>query len=141
MKLLVVAFGSLFVGALLPTLARRRPHNPRRLLGSLLAVTGVTLAVSFTFLALTLTGLSASAGAATAAGGTAPSGAYIGAAIAIGASVIAAGAAVAYTGAAAIAAITEKPELFGRVLVIVGLAEGLAIYGLIISVILVGKIP
>ena len=33
----------------------------------------------------------------------------------------------------------EKPELFGRAMVIVGLAEGIAIYGLIVSVILIGK--
>ena len=34
---------------------------------------------------------------------------------------------------------TERPELFGRAMVIVGLAEGIAIYGLIVSVILIGK--
>ena len=47
--------------------------------------------------------------------------------------------AVAYTGAAALAAISEKPEMFGRALVIVGLAEGIAIYGLVIAIILIGK--
>ena len=47
--------------------------------------------------------------------------------------------AVAYTGAAALAAMSERPELFGRAMVIVGLAEGIAIYGLIVSIILVGK--
>ena len=36
-------------------------------------------------------------------------------------------------GAAAIGAMAEKPELLGRTLIIVGLAEGIAIYGLIIS--------
>ena len=44
-----------------------------------------------------------------------------------------------YTGAAALAAISEKPEIFGRTLVIVGLAEGIAIYGLVIAIILIGK--
>ena len=33
---------------------------------------------------------------------------------------------------------SERPELFGRAMVIVGLAEGIAIYGLIVSVILLG---
>lgn len=47
--------------------------------------------------------------------------------------------AVAYTGSAALAAMSERPELFGRAMVIVGLAEGIAIYGLIVSVILIGK--
>ena len=54
-------------------------------------------------------------------------------------STIGAGFAVSYTGAAALAAIAEKPEMLGRSLVIVGLAEGIAIYGLIVAVILIGK--
>ena len=76
------------------------------------------------------------AGAATA--GDSGS-AFIGAGIAIAGSAIGAGIAVAYTGAAALAAISEKPELFGRAMVIVGLAEGIAIYGLVIAVVLIGK--
>jgi V/A-type H+-transporting ATPase subunit K len=63
----------------------------------------------------------------------------LGAAIAVAGSSIGAAIAVAYTGAAALAAISERPELFGRAMVIVGLAEGIAIYGLIIAVILIGK--
>ena len=47
--------------------------------------------------------------------------------------------AVAYTGAAALAAMSERPELFGRAMVIVGLAEGIAIYGLIVAIILIGQ--
>ena len=54
-------------------------------------------------------------------------------------STIGAGIAVAYAGAAALAAVSERPELFGRAMVIVGLAEGIAIYGLIIGVLLIGK--
>lgn len=65
--------------------------------------------------------------------------ALLGAAIAVGASSIGAAIAVAYTGSAALAAISEKPEMFGRAMVIVGLAEGIAIYGLIVAVILLGK--
>jgi V/A-type H+/Na+-transporting ATPase subunit K len=49
------------------------------------------------------------------------------------------GIAVAYAGAAALAVMSERPELFGRAMVIVGLAEGIAIYGLIIGIILIGK--
>jgi V/A-type H+-transporting ATPase subunit K len=43
---------------------------------------------------------------------------------------------VGIAGAAAIGAIAEKPELLGRTLIFVGLAEGIAIYGLIISFII-----
>lgn len=65
--------------------------------------------------------------------------ALLGAAIAVAASSIGAAIAVAYTGAAALAALSERPELFGRAMVILGLSEGIAIYGLIIAVILVGR--
>ncbi|MGK7312649.1 MAG: ATP synthase subunit C [Candidatus Longimicrobiales bacterium M2_2A_002] len=57
----------------------------------------------------------------------------IGAALATGLAAIGAGIAVGIAGAAAIGAITEKPETLGRTLIFVGLAEGIAIYGLIIS--------
>jgi V/A-type H+-transporting ATPase subunit K len=65
--------------------------------------------------------------------------ALIAAAIAVAGSSIGAAIAVAYTGAAALAAMSERPEMFGRSMVIVGLAEGIAIYGLIIAIILVGR--
>ncbi len=47
---------------------------------------------------------------------------------------VGAGLAVAYVGSAALGAIGEKPELAARALIYVGLAEGIAIYGLIISI-------
>ncbi len=55
------------------------------------------------------------------------------AAVSVGLAVIAAGIAVAATGAAAIGGMAQNPDIFGRSLVFVGLAEGIAIYGLIIS--------
>jgi V/A-type H+-transporting ATPase subunit K len=55
------------------------------------------------------------------------------AALATGLAAVGAGIAVGLVGAAAVGAIAEKPEIFGRVLIFVGLAEGIAIYGLIIS--------
>ena len=64
----------------------------------------------------------------------------MGAAIAVAGSSIGAAIAVAYTGSAALAAISERPELFGRAMVFVGLAEGIAIYGLVVAIILIGKV-
>jgi len=58
---------------------------------------------------------------------------FLGAAIATGLAAIGAGIAVGIAGSAAIGAIAEKPELLGRTLIIVGLAEGIVIYGLIVS--------
>jgi V/A-type H+-transporting ATPase subunit K len=76
---------------------------------------------------------------ATEAADEANGAALIAAAIAVAGSSLGAAFAVAYTGAAALAAMSERPELFGRSMVIVGLAEGIAIYGLIIAIILVGR--
>ena len=66
--------------------------------------------------------------------------AFIAAAIAVGLSCIAAGIAVAAVGAAAMGAVAERPELMGRSIIFVGLAEGIAIYGLIVAIIMLGKI-
>ncbi len=72
---------------------------------------------------------SATAQAAVPANPYAP----LAAAISTGLATIGAGIAVSNTGAAAIGTIAEKPEMFGRALIFVGLAEGIAIYGLIIA--------
>jgi V/A-type H+/Na+-transporting ATPase subunit K len=80
-----------------------------------------------------------------AEGGQLPSGqdwmglAYIGAGLAVGLACIASGLAVARIGSAAIGAVSEKPELMGRTLVFLGLAEGIAIYGLIIAIMILNK--
>jgi V/A-type H+-transporting ATPase subunit K len=63
----------------------------------------------------------------------------LGAALSTGLAAIGAGIAVSATGAAAVGAIAEKPEVFGRVLIFVGLAEGIAIYGLIISFMILNR--
>ena len=66
--------------------------------------------------------------------------AFLSAAMATGLSAIAAGVAVAYVGAAAVGAMSEKPEVAGKALIYVGLAEGIAIYGLIISIMILGRV-
>jgi V/A-type H+/Na+-transporting ATPase subunit K len=66
--------------------------------------------------------------------------AFAAAAAAVGIGSISAGIAVAYVGAAAIGALSEKMETFGRSIVFVGLAEGIAIYGLIVAIIILGKV-
>ena len=66
--------------------------------------------------------------------------AYIGAALAVGFACIGSAYAVARIGSAAIGAVSEKPELTGRTLVFIGLAEGIAIYGLIIAIMILNKL-
>ncbi|MGO9321529.1 MAG: ATP synthase subunit C [Solirubrobacteraceae bacterium] len=106
----------------------------------LVALNGLLALGALAVLGLLALGVAEPASAATTASHSGQSGAFIGAGIAVGASTIGAGVAVAYTGSAALAAISEKPEMFGRAMVVVGLAEGIAIYGLIIAVILIGKV-
>lgn len=66
--------------------------------------------------------------------------AFLAAAVATGFGCVGAGIAVAYVGAAAVGAVGEKPEVAGRTLIFVGLAEGIAIYGLIIAIMILGKV-
>jgi V/A-type H+-transporting ATPase subunit K len=61
------------------------------------------------------------------------------AALAAGIACIGAGIAVSSTGSAAIGTIAERPETFGRALIFVGLAEGIAIYGLIIAFMILAR--
>jgi V/A-type H+/Na+-transporting ATPase subunit K len=131
----------LFIVAI-PILAAARDH-PRRWLRRFLAVDGALLVIGaiLVFLAAGAPDASAAVGeSAVSAQAAATSGgsgtAFLAAAIAVGASAIGGAIAVAYTGAAALAALSEKPELFGRAIVIVGLAEGIAIYGLIVAVLI-----
>ena len=79
---------------------------------------------------------------AAAAAGTAidSSWVFIGAALATGLSSLGAGFAVAKVGTAAVGALAEKPELFGRLLIFIGLAEGIAIYGLIVSILMLNRL-
>jgi len=125
------------VVAAVTSLALRRA--PARGFRRLLAVNAVLLAAGTMLAALLLLGVVEPAQAADAASQGDSWAALLGAGIAVAGSTIGAGFAVAYTGAAALAAVSEKPEMFGRSLVIVGLAEGIAIYGLVVAIILIGK--
>ena len=66
---------------------------------------------------------------------------FLAAAAVTGLSALGAAYAVAVVGGAAMGAVAEKPETAGRALVFVGLAEGIAIYGLIIAVMILGYLP
>jgi len=112
---------------------------PARGFRRLLAFNGVMMLAALGLASLLLFGVVDSAQAATSASQSSSWAALLGAGIAVAGSTIGAGFAVAYTGAAALAAVSEKPEMFGRSLVFVGLSEGIAIYGLVVSIILIGR--
>jgi V/A-type H+-transporting ATPase subunit K len=84
--------------------------------------------------------LAAEPAAGVALSGSAASWGMLAAALATGVAAAGAGYAVAVVGSAAIGTLAEKPELFGRLLIFVGLAEGIAIYGLIIAVLILNRL-
>ena len=61
-------------------------------------------------------------------------------ALSTGLATIGAGNAVGAVGSSALGAISEDPDILGKTLIYVGLAEGIAIYGLIISILILGRL-
>lgn len=81
------------------------------------------------------------ASTASAAAGEAASGlGYIGAALAVGLSGIGSGVAVASSASAALGALSEDSSVFGKSLIFVAMAEGIALYGLIIAFMIIGAL-
>jgi V/A-type H+-transporting ATPase subunit K len=66
--------------------------------------------------------------------------ALIGVGIPTAGAAIGAGIALGPVGSSALAVLAEKPEAFGRTLIFMGLAEGIAIYGLVMSILMLGRI-
>jgi V/A-type H+-transporting ATPase subunit K len=132
---------TLLAGVWLEMHPRRLP-SPRWLKGGVFGnflVFGLALAA---FLYLGVQDVMAQEAAATHGSGIsmAVGLALIGIGLPTGLAAIGAGIALGPVSAAALAVITEKPEMFGRALIYIGLAEGIAIYGLVMSILLLGKL-
>ena len=84
--------------------------------------------------------MAAEAVAQTAGSGLSVGMGYIAAAMSTGCSCIGGGIAVASAASAALGAISEDQSILGKSLIFVGLAEGVALYGLIISFMILGKL-
>ncbi len=114
-------------------------YNPRK---SALSVFKKVVAFSFIMLIAAFVLVPSTALAQTA--GETPKevngNAMIGVALSTGLAALGAGIAVGLTGSAAIGAISEDPKMLGRSLIFVGLAEGIAIYGLVISIMIFGRV-
>ncbi len=65
---------------------------------------------------------------------------FLAAGLSTGLATIGAGYAVGAVGSSALGAVSENPRILGKTLIFVGLAEGIAIYGLIISIIILGQL-
>lgn len=140
----LVTFGvvALLAAGILVIQTLRRSGNPvlalRTVVAGLVSLNGVAFLVCLAVVVMALANpapvLAQEAPPAAPAGDGA-----LGAALATGLACIGAGIAVGIAGAAAIGGITEKPEILGRTLIFVGLAEGIAIYGLIISFLILNR--
>jgi V/A-type H+-transporting ATPase subunit K len=107
----------------------------------LIALVVAPLLIALVMLAPALAQAGGGAAAATARAPASPEvmkWGFMAAALVTGLSAIGAAYAVAVVGGAAMGAVAEKPETAGRALVFVGLAEGIAIYGLIIAIMILG---
>ena len=115
-------------------------HNKTRykksLLANCLAFFGILAVAGI----VTLSGAStASAAAADGISSGAGMG-FIGAALSVGLSGIGSGIGVASSASAALGAISEDGSIFGKSLIFVAMAEGIALYGLIISFMIIGQL-
>ncbi len=140
MKIILVLLGTLLLFLPLVTIAVRKLTGAsarHALLSNVAMFFGLFLITSV----VGLTGASAAApeaasAAAASADGLAEGLKYIGAGLAVGLSGIGGGIAVASSASAALGAISENDSMFGKSLIFVGLAEGVALYGLIIALVL-----
>lgn len=65
----------------------------------------------------------------------------LGAGLAVAGSCVGAGIAISGAASAGIAAIVERPETSVWVLILAGLGEGVAVYGLLIAILILSKLP
>lgn len=122
-------------------LRNRRVENGKKIYSAVLALSSM-LVLAGAFIAL-FSGASAAADEAAAAASQVSVGAglgFIAAAIATSIACVGAGFAVANVGSAAMGLVGEKPDMLGTTLIYLGLAEGIAIYGVIVSLLIIQRL-
>ena len=132
--LVTVPFVFLMISAILAVKAfekgKSRKNTVLMQISSFAAVFAICMACPFV--------VGAATGETAAAASTAADGmAYIGAAISTGLSCIGGGIAVGNAAPAAIGATSEDPKAFGKAIIFVVLGEGIAIYGMLVSILLI----
>ena len=133
--LVLLTAGAVLTCAAGYVLRGRRTPGRRKILGGASAALLALLAFAL-ILTLSPNLSAAQTGAESSASGLG----FLGASLATGLACLGAGIAVAVVGAAALGVVGEKPELLGTTLIYLGLAEGIAIYGVIVSLLILGKL-
>ena len=129
---IVFLIGSVLIAIKAVSRGKSRKKTLLMQLASFAAVFAVCLVCPFV--------ASAATGDAAAATAGADGMAYIGAAAATGLSCIGGGIAVGNAAPAAIGATSEDPKAFGKAIIFVALGEGIALYGMLISIMILSKI-
>ena len=124
---IILPFGAFFLGE------KNRKRYKTSLGVNCFFFFGTLLVATVVMLGGTVTANAAASGLATGLG-------YIGAALVTGLSGIGSGIAVASSASAALGAISEDGSLFGKSMIFVAMAEGIALYGLIISFMILGRL-
>ncbi|MBQ3856352.1 MAG: hypothetical protein II762_06665 [Ruminococcus sp.] len=121
-------------------------HTRKRAVLSQIASFAAVGAVCLTVAAITAFAAEGDPAAAAEAAAAAPKDgmafglAMVGAALATGISGIGGGIAVGNAAPAAIGATSEDPKAFGKALIFVALGEGVALYGLLVSILIISKV-
>lgn len=126
---IIVPFGAFFLGA------RNKKRYKKSLACNCFFFFGSLFVGTIVMFSGTMTAHAAAGGADLATGMG-----YIGAALVTGLSGIGSGIAVASSASAALGAISEDGSLFGKSMIFVAMAEGIALYGLIISFMILGRL-
>ncbi len=137
---IIIPVGVFFIG-------ERKPKTFKKMLGiNIISFFGIlVVGTIFMFTAAMASGavaesaVHASPGVTVAAQGASGMG-YLAAALSTGLSCVGAGIAVSSAAAAALGALSENEGIMGKAMIFVALAEGVAIYGLIISIMILGRV-
>lgn len=121
---------------------KNRGRYKKALAMNVIAFFGIMLMAQIVMFTGNVFAAEAAEGAAAAASdsGLATGLGYLAAALVTGLSCIGGGIAVASAASAALGAISEDQSILGKSLIFVGLAEGVALYGLIISFMILSKL-
>ncbi len=157
---IALPLAALVASVLFAIKSMKKTHNPKKAFSKQLVTLCVMLAVCFSLTfavaavennaaaatteteTTTTTETAETATAATDSGaGLATGLALVGAGLAIGLAAIGAGIALSAGAPAAIGAVAENPKAFGKSIIFVALGEAVAIYGFIIAILMVIKIP
>lgn len=131
----VFLISSVLIAVRAVSLGKNRKRTMLMQLASFAAVFAICMVCPFAVSAAT-----GDPGAAAAVAGGADGMAFIGAAAATGLSCIGGGIAVGNAAPAAIGATSEDPKAFGKAIIFVALGEGIALYGMLISIMILSKI-